>query len=283
MSVPARSATSRAAAGSICCPAPVTACLTSASAVRATCLRSTFASRLGLQPPALDDRRLLAERLVEPPRAIDVGGDEDERRHRLRAPHVRLQNVEIARRLRLLFRVVFVERLSAALRLEDSLGAKHDDHAAVPHHRQRARRLDDRGRRDPFFAGVDALEVERPQLVLDERGQLRREPRHLGLVVADNQIDGLRLALLDLLADRLRRPAGHSRSLEDGADDGAGELGGEPVERVEVLAEERAGVGRALALFVTSYSSRNCSDGFDHNTLSALTSLNSIFAVTVRT
>ncbi len=36
-------------------------------------------------------------------------------------------------------------------------------------------------------------------------------------------------------------------------------------------------------LLVTSYSSRNCSEGFDHNTLSALTSLNSIFAAMVRT
>ena len=211
MSVPARSATRRAAAGSICCPAPVTACLTSASAVRATCLRSTFASRVGLSPQHSTIVACLLSDLYSLPRAIDVGGDEDERRHRLRAPDVRLQDVEIARRLRLLFRVVFVERLAAALRLEHSLGAKHDDHAAIPHHRQRARRLDNRGRRGPFFAGVDPLEVERPQLVLDERGQLRREPRHLGLVVADNQIDGLRLALLDLLPDRLRRPSRHSR------------------------------------------------------------------------
>ena len=63
----------------------------------------------------------------------------------------------------------------------------------------------------------------------------------------------------------------------------AGEFGGEAVERVDVLAEERGWDRSTFGVFETSYSSRNCRDGFDQSTLLAFTSLNSIFAVSVMT
>ena len=64
------------------------------------------------------------------------------------------------------------------------------------------------------------------------------------------------------------------------ADDDARELGRQPLERVDVLAEERGGVG-ALAAVVGSNSSRNCIAGFDQSTLLVFRSLNSILAVTI--
>ena len=147
----------RGGAGRSAARRPATACLTSASAMRATCRRSTLASLPPLQAPALDDRRLLA---AAPCRAAAT----DRRRPRRgrassSAPGCRTYASRTSRSLggsASSSASSLVERLSAPLRLEDPLGAKHDDHAAVAHHRQRPRRLDDRGRRRPFLAGVDA-------------------------------------------------------------------------------------------------------------------------------
>ncbi len=52
---------------------------------------------------------------------------------------------------------------------------------------------------------VDALHVEGAQLVFHERRKVSRELHHLGIVVADDQVEGVRVSLCDLLADDGRR------------------------------------------------------------------------------
>src|SRR4029453_4588741 len=102
--------------------------------------------------------------------------------------------------------------------------------------------------------------------------------RHLRLCVADNDVDGIGLALRELLAHSLRRGRRHQNA-----------------SRMALMTLRANSVARrssafwsepknaltsvTLAVFETSYSSRNCIAGFDQSTLLALTSLNSIFAV----
>ena len=170
MSVPARSATSRAAAGSICCPASATACCTSCSAVRATCRRSTRASLLPFSPQHSTIVRcfwsvLYSLRVRSTSAATNtsvVCGSGCCTYASSTSSVGRRFGVCVVLRLRL-------RALAAPLRLQDLLRAQHDDDAPVAHHRQRARRFDDRRRRDALLAGVDPLEVERAQLVLDQR------------------------------------------------------------------------------------------------------------------
>ena len=45
-------------------------------------------------------------------------------------------------------------------------------------------------RRDAFLTGVHPLDVERAQFVLDDRGDLGRQLRDLGIIVAEQQVDG---------------------------------------------------------------------------------------------
>jgi hypothetical protein len=52
---------------------------------------------------------------------------------------------------------------------------------------------------------MDALRVERAQLFVNELGKLRRQRRLLDVVFSLEQVDGIRPARGDLLADGARR------------------------------------------------------------------------------
>ena len=210
MSVPARAATRRAAAGSICCPASVTACLHQRFGLPGHLPQIEPLGVLApLQAPALDDRRVLLDGLVETPHPIDVGGDEHERRQRLRA---RARTLRAHRRLRprlAVVRLVLVFTFAAPFGLERSS------------RREARRRRADRPssaasappRRSPPATPAFSPAYMRSRLNARSsssttRREIGREPRHLRLVVADDQVDGIELALRDLLADRLGVDAG---------------------------------------------------------------------------
>ena len=56
---------------------------------------------------------------------------------------------------------------------------------------------------------VHALEIERTKFVFYQRRDFGCKPRHLGFIVADDQVDRIRFALRELLANRLRRGGWH--------------------------------------------------------------------------
>ncbi len=254
MSAPARSATSRAAAGSICCPASATACFTSCSACRATCLRSTRASLVPSAPSIRRSWRSSAAACTaggvrstsEATRTSTVGW--------LRRTRVGLERIESGGcRLRLP-----QGRASSALprplRLEQLLGAQHDDDSMRSPSSAAAARPRRSRRRSPCVRRVDALDVERAELVLDERRDVGGQPRHLRVVVADNQVDGIGAPLARSACARPLPGAPASEGFEDRADDRAREFGGEAFERVDVLAEEGARVqcaGRSADLVLS--------------------------------
>ena len=67
-----------------------------------------------LQAPALDNRGALLDGLVKAADPIDVGRDEYHRRHRLRAPHVGFEHIEVCgrvSRVRLFLVFTFPRRL----------------------------------------------------------------------------------------------------------------------------------------------------------------------------
>ncbi len=72
MSVPARSATSRDAAGSICCPASAHRLAHELLGLSRDLPEIDSRVLAPLQPPALDDGGLLLKRLVQAARPIDV-------------------------------------------------------------------------------------------------------------------------------------------------------------------------------------------------------------------
>ena len=194
MSVPARSATSRAAAGSICCPASATACFTRPLGLPRDLPRDRRA-RPWL-PSAPSTRRSCAvfcSCLYSRRRAIDVGRDEHEHRRRLRA---------LARRPRARRRPAAASSSSAGeLPLPpcpcrfglSSFSARSTDDDAVrsPSSAASAPLRRSTAAVTAAVRGVDALDVERAQLVLDERREIGRQPRHLRVVVADNEVDGI--------------------------------------------------------------------------------------------
>ena len=184
---------------------------------------------------------MLLERLVETPRSIDVRGDEHQRASAAPALFTYASSTSTSpggsSSSSSGFLVAFPRRFGLRI---FSARSTSDDPAIASIGNVRADSTIAAGV-TPFSSGVHALEVERAQLVLDERGHVGGEPRHLRLVVADDQIDGIRFSLRELLANGLGRRATPLERLEDGADDAAGEFGGEPIERVDVLAEERGG------------------------------------------
>ena len=97
--------------------------------------------------------------------------------------------------------------LALALGREQRFGLQHGDHPARHHHRQGANRGGEAGDavRQPIagrqIAGVDPLDVEGAQPLIHQLAKFRREPRLLDFVLAEDQIDGLRRAGLNLLAD----------------------------------------------------------------------------------
>jgi hypothetical protein len=129
---------------------------------------------------------------------------------RHRVPAGFLQRVGIAGTLVRRLSLVVQLRSPAALRLQDSLGSQHDDHAAIRHHGQQPCGLDDGGGSDLFLARVEPIDVERPQLVFDHSRNVGGQARHLGFVVSEDQIDAIGLALGELLADGGGRQRWHS-------------------------------------------------------------------------
>ena len=60
-------------------------------------------------------------------------------------------------------------------------------------------------------SGVHALDVERLQALVDQFGKLRRQRRLLDVVLALEQIHGIRLAVGDLLPDVGGSSCGHDQ------------------------------------------------------------------------
>ena len=164
--------------------------------------RSTARIPACAQSPALDDGRVLLERLVDLALAVDVGRDQDQRRIGFGALDVFF---EASRSLGALFILVPSSGSSAALPLRFGF-------------RIRSARSTMTTRRSPSIGIVraastivdagDRLSRSRSSRSrLKARARLRRDaemsvarPRHLRLVVADDQIERIRSARGDLLA-----------------------------------------------------------------------------------
>ena len=93
MSVPARSATRRAAAAIDLLPGVRRRLANQLLGLARDLAQIDLRVLAPLEPPALDNRRLLLQRLVQPPGAIDVGRDEDQDRLRFRRLDVVLERV----------------------------------------------------------------------------------------------------------------------------------------------------------------------------------------------
>ena len=81
---------------------------------------------------------------------------------------VLVERIGIARRLPSLVASSFLGAAAPALWLEQALAAKHDHDPPVAHHREQSAGLDDCRGGHALVAGVQALDVERAELVLDD-------------------------------------------------------------------------------------------------------------------
>ena len=110
-------------------------------------------------------------------------------------PDERLQLVERARR-----------RLALALRHEERLGLEDEDDSPRRHHRQRAHRVSELGHAvgqlvaGGHVAGVQTLDVERPQPFVHDLAEFRGQRRLLHVVFALEEIDRPDRAGGDLLS-----------------------------------------------------------------------------------